>query len=221
MKYIYNDQIGFVEFVDSMGSDSTVVQAARVSFNKDEFKTELDQRDVKLVNYLAAHNHTSPFEHISATFRIKVPLFVRSQIMRHRTFSYNEISRRYTSELIECFRPDELRSQSKKDLQCSSGVLNDDYAINVFKASISSSLTAYAQLINRGVARELARCVLPQSLYTSFYMSGNLNNWFKFLKLRLDSHAQPEIIKVAEVIRDELKERFPVSMDALMKDIIL
>jgi len=218
MKFIYHDQIGFVELSQFMGQDLTVVQTARVSYMKDEGKTELTERDKKLIQYLAREKHTSPFEHITATFRIKVPLFVRSQIMRHRTFSYNEVSRRYTSELIEVWSPYELRTQHQKSLQCSDGTLDDQTALELYRESMENSLSIYAELIKRGVARELARCVLPQSLYTTFYMTGNLHNWTKFIKLRIDPHAQPEIQVVAKAIQEDLQQLFPVSMSHLMGD---
>ena len=220
MIFLYMDAIGFIELVQSSGSDNTVVQAARVSFiNYEEFKEfepELSSRDKRLINYLAENNHTSPFEHNSITFRIKVPLFVRSQIMRHRTFSYNEVSRRYTSEKIEIWEPRRLRSQSDTALQCSDGDLDDELALEAYRESVAQSLKAYCKLIERGVARELARCVLPESTYTTFYMTGNLHNWIKFLKLRLDSHAQPETQVVASLIKEQLEELFPVSMNAFL-----
>jgi len=217
MRYIYNDEIGLVELIDSMGSDERVVNAARVSFNKDvQHNAELSDNDKKLINFLARNKHTSPFEHVTATFRIKVPLFIRSQIMRHRTFSYNEISRRYTSDEIDLWFPEMWRGQSNKDLQCSSGQLTDVIADEMFESSVAMALQAYHSLLDRGIARELARAVLPQSLYTTFYMTGNLHNWSHFLKLRLDTHAQPEVRAVAEVIRDKLIILCPVSMCALL-----
>jgi thymidylate synthase (FAD) len=215
MRYIYNDEIGSVELIDSMGSDERVVNAARVSFGRDNQETDVEKVK-KLINFLARNKHTSPFEHVTATFRIKVPLFIRSQIMRHRTFSYNEISRRYTSDEIELWFPNGWRGQSNKNLQCSSGEITDAIADEIFESSVAMSLQAYHSLLERGIARELARAVLPQSLYTSFYMTGNLHNWSHFLRLRLDAHAQPEVRAVAEAIRDKLIILCPVSMCALL-----
>ena len=215
MKYIYNDQIGSVELIDSMGADERVINAARVSFNRDNQEADLEKVK-KLINFLARNKHTSPFEHVTATFRIKVPLFIRSQIMRHRTFSYNEISRRYTSNQIELWYPDGWRGQSNKNLQCSSGEITDNVAHEIFESSVALALHSYNSLLERGIARELARAVLPQSLYTSFYMTGNLHNWCHFLRLRLDAHAQPEVRAVANAVRDYLVELFPISTHALL-----
>ena len=113
INYIYEDDIGCVELIDHMGTDKSAVNAARVSFLRDTKDQSLTARDKKLINYLVSHNHTSPFEHMTVTYRVTVPLFVRSQVMRHRTFSYNEVSRRYTSENIQTWKPIEFRGQSK------------------------------------------------------------------------------------------------------------
>lgn len=217
MKYIYNDKVGFVELIDYMGSDLSVVNAARVSFNNDNpEQANLSDKDKNLISYLASHQHSSPFEHITATFRIKVPLFIRSQIMRHRTFSYNEQSRRYTSEHVEIWYPDEWRGQSNLDLQCSSGVITDSTIDEMYQNALAVSFRVYLSMLERGIAREQARAVLPQGCYTTFYMTGNLHNWVHFLKLRLDGHAQPEVRVVAKAIRDKLSELFPVSINALL-----
>lgn len=214
---IYNDDIGCVELINSMGNDYSVVNAARVSFNKDyESDPTLDDRDRKLINFLAKHKHTSPFEHVTATFRLTVPMFIARQIMRHRTFSYNEISRRYTSEDIRLWYCDTWRVQSDKNLQCSSGDLTDPIATEIYQKSVAQALMSYNALLDRGVAREQARAVLPQCTYTSFYMTGNLHNWMHFLKLRLDAHAQPEVQVVAKAIKSKLALICPASVAALL-----
>lgn len=214
---IYNDDVGCVEMISSMGDDYSVVNAARVSFNKDyESDPTLDDRDKKLINFLAKHKHTSPFEHVTATFRLTVPMFIARQIMRHRTFSYNEISRRYTSEDIRLWYCDTWRAQSDKNLQCSSGDLTDPISTEIYQKSIAQALMSYNALLDRGVAREQARAVLPQCTYTSFYMTGNLHNWMHFLKLRLDAHAQPEVQVVAEAIKSKLLLICPASVAALL-----
>lgn len=214
---IYNDDIGCVELINSMGNDYTVVNAARVSLNKDyESDSTLDDRDKKLINFLAKHKHTSPFEHVTATFRLTVPMFIARQIMRHRTFSYNEISRRYTSEDIRLWYCDNWRAQSNKNLQCSSGDLTDPISTEIYQKSVAQALMSYNALLDRGVAREQARAVLPQCTYTSFYMTGNLHNWMHFLKLRLDAHAQPEVQVVAEAIKSKLALICPSSVAALL-----
>ena len=215
MTDIYQDGIGSVDYIDHMGDDKRPVDAARVSFYKDDVTRQINDRDEKLIKFLSDHNHTSPFEHIQVTFRLTVPLFVRSQIMRHRTFSFNEVSRRYTSENIQVWKPQGLRKQSKTNLQCSDGDLEDRTAMNMFHISLDASVKFYNQLIQGGVTREQARAVLPQATYTTFYMSGNLHNWVKFLRLRNHEHAQPETRRAAEAIEEKLFELFPVSMEAM------
>lgn len=214
---IYHDNIGEVQLIDWMGDDKRAVNAARVSFLKDDLgSSELTSRDEKLIRFLVNHRHTSPFEHMYATFRIKCPLFVRAQIMRHRTFSYNEVSRRYTDEEIEFYLPEYLYKQADKNLQCSSDErLENEYILKgIYKHSTEASFESYQILLDNGVSRESARMVLPQNLYTTFWMSGNLHNFLKFLSLRLDEHVQYETVRVAQGIEDLLRQRFPVTLDA-------
>ena len=218
MYNLFSDGIGSVELIDSMGTDKTAVDAARVSFLRDDTEKDLTEKDKRLIKFLTAHRHTSPFEHMTATFRLTVPLFVRSQIMRHRTFSYNEVSRRYTSENIQLWRPKELRRQSKDNLQCSDGDLRNDKALGIMNISLSVSLQYYKELLASGVSREMARCVLPQATYTEFYMTGNVHNWVKFLKLRTDEHTQPETREAALVIQHMLFKLYPVTMSELFGD---
>ena len=208
------------ELVDYMGSDKRVVDSARVSFAKHNHDQEtMTDRDKKLINYLASNLHTSPFEHCSATFILDVPIFVARQIMRHRTFSYNEVSRRYTSEDLSIWSPSKLRSQAEVNRQCSAGELKDDEVLQkIYEQAIEASWLAYHKLLEAGVSRELARAVLPQSTMTSFYMTGNLLNWVKFIRLRDDKHAQPETAIVAQQIKAKLFELFPESMKAYFKD---
>ena len=201
-----------VAYVDHMGNDVRAAEAARVSFANSDFGgEELSERDKHLIAFLARENHTSPFEHSVLSVRIKCPLFVRSQIMRHRTFSYNEVSRRYTSENIEFFEFEGLRTQAEKNLQCSTQSLvpSSKGLLEAMSSHSVASLDLYNRLLESGVAREQARSVLPQSLMTSFIMTGNLLNWIKFLRLRLDEHAQPECRDVAVRVRGILTEYFP------------
>ena len=216
INYIYEDDIGCVELIDHMGTDKSAVNAARVSFLRDTKDQSLTTRDKKLINYLVSHNHTSPFEHMTVTYRVTVPLFVRSQVMRHRTFSYNEVSRRYTSENIQTWKPIEFRGQSKIDLQCSEGTIEDKDSGSIYDYAIACSLNVYNDLLERGIARELARAVLPQATYTTFYMTGSIHNWVKFLLLRLDEHAQKETRLMAKAILDSLVSLYPVTMKAMM-----
>jgi thymidylate synthase (FAD) len=204
-----------VTYVDHMGNDARAAEAARVSFDGGSFgKDSLSERDVKLIRFLATENHTSPFEHSTLSVAIKCPLFVRSQIMRHRTFSYNEISRRYTSVNLEFYEFGGLRGQATKNLQCSTDELvpHSQELKALIEGHNKLALEVYNRLIKEGVAREQARAVLPQSLMTSFVMTGNLLNWLKFLKLRLDPHAQPECKEVAEMCLSVMRSRFPETL---------
>ena len=230
-----------VELIDHYGTDLTPVNAARVSMNKEsgweeyeeagvdshgaftEIKRRLSDKDVKLIKYLADHGHTSCFEHQSATLRLKVPIFVARQIHRHRTFAYNEVSRRYVRTRLEFYWPDKWRKAADNVKQGSSDEevsLKEIAGDNMYPASngefIYNNLLYYKQLIDAGVCAEQARMILPQNLMTTFYMSGNLRAWSHFLKLRLDPHAQKEIRDVAEMARDLLTPLWPISMGALM-----
>ena len=219
---IYDDGIGEVTYVAHMGHDSTPAHSARVSLYEEatSSKLQMTNRDAMLIKYLAKHGHTSPFEHCAATLKITCPLFVRSQIMRHRTFSYNEVSRRYTSEDVQFWTPSALRAQHQKRLQCSTDevVHESDHWLQCWDQHHENCMTFYQLMLASGVAREQARAILPQSTYTHFWMSGNLNNWAKFLKQRLDSHSQPETRAVASAARDILMQHFPISLSALLDD---
>ncbi len=219
---IYNDGIGAVEYVEHMGSDLTVVNSARVSFGVE--KNELDEKDKRLINYLIRHKHTSTLEHNIVTFRFCVPLFVRSQHHRHRTWSYNEISRRYTDVNIQFYEPQGFRTQHKSNRQAS----NADELINPILSCGSDcdemvglhnqmSLDLYNRMIEAGVCREQARGVLPQNLYTEYYGTVNLSNLLKFIDLRTHEGAQWEIQKVAEACLDIATKLFPETVGAYRK----
>ena len=193
------------------------VSAARASFGKEDRTGNDRGADTKLMFFLSREGHTSVFEHQSATFLIECPLFIRSQIMRHRTFSYNEISRRYTSEQIGFWKPTTYRKQATKNKQCSDGELEPETVEHYYALGVMDAFEQYKNLLEEGVCREQACAVLPQSLLTRFYMTGNLRNWAHFLKLRLDSHAQPEVQIIAQRIEAELRKLWPLPMDALME----
>lgn len=207
---LYGDGIGCVEYVQHMGEDITIVNAARVSFGKQ--KEVMDEKDEKLVKYLIRHRHTSTLEHNVVTFRFVVPLFIRSQHHRHRTWSYNEISRRYTKENLRFYEPKEFRTQHKSNRQASNV---DDMSNPVIYPDLSDpghgvcadaviqkhhkdSVKLYENLMAKGVCREQARGVLPQNLYTEYYGTCNLNNLIKFVELRTHAGAQWEIQQVAK-----------------------
>jgi thymidylate synthase (FAD) len=218
---IYNDGIGAVELIDHMGTDLTIVNSARVSFGKE--KEELDDKDEKLIKYLVKHKHTSTFEHNVATFRFVVPLFIRSQHHRHRTWSYNEISRRYTSVDMRFYEPKEFRTQHKSNRQASNDELINpnlygDTPVKPAAAAVKEhhqkSLLLYNTLVDRGICREQARGVLPQNLYTEYYGTCNLSNLLKFIDLRIHEGAQWEIQRVAEALLELTTDLWPTAVNA-------
>tara|TARA_S200002703_G_scaffold80123_1_gene69040 strand:- start:31 stop:753 length:723 start_codon:yes stop_codon:yes gene_type:complete len=224
---LYEDGKGFVELVDAVGSDLSVVNSARVSFGK--HKTELDDKDKKLIKYLIKHKHTSTLEHCFVTFRVKVPLFVRSQHHRHRTWSYNEISRRYTDFDIQFYEPLTFRTQHKSNRQASNledlidpileigqPVVNEWYsaASASVKTHHKNCLELFEKMIKAGVCREQARGVLPQNMYTEYYASANLNNILKFIDLRTHEGAQKEIQDMAKGMLEIITKLYPETVGA-------
>jgi thymidylate synthase (FAD) len=221
---LYGDDIGAVEYINHMGSDLTVVNSARVSFGKE--KKQLEQEDKKLINYLIKHKHTSTLEHCSVTFRFKVPLFIRSQHHRHRTWSYNEISRRYTDFNIQFYEPKEFRTQHKSNRQASNEsekinpkVYSQEHQANVdadwlIRHQHKRALKAFDELLNAGVCREQARGVLPQNMYTEYYGTVNLNNLLKFIDLRTHAGAQWEVQQVAKACKEIASHLFPLAVMA-------
>lgn len=218
---LYQDGIGAVEYVEHMGSDLTIVNSARVSFGKK--KDELDEKDKKLIRYLVKHKHTSTFEHNVITYRFTVPLFVRSQHHRHRTWSYNEISRRYTDVDIKFYEPSAFRTQHKSNRQASNiedtinPVIVPDLSDSSYGLTASDcvsshntqSLKLYNELMKSGVCREQARGVLSQNLYTQYYGTTNLSNLLKFIELRTHPGAQWEIQQVAHACLKIASEIWP------------
>ena len=221
--YIYDDDIGSVSLVDCMGSDITVVNSARVSFGVE--KEELDERDRKLIRYLIRHRDTSTLEHNLITFKFCVPLFVRSQHHRHRTWAYNEISRRYTDVNIKFYEPEAFRTQHKSNRQASNAndLINPSILGPAFHASDAiknhhlESLQLFDRLLKAGVCREQARGVLPQNMYTEYYGTVNLSNLLKFIDLRTHEGAQWEIQKVAEACLEIVTDLFPETVGAYRK----
>jgi len=218
---LYDDNIGCVEYIQHMGDDLTIVNSARVSFGKQ--KEEIDERDEKLIKYLIKHQHTSTLEHNVVTFRFCVPLFIRSQHHRHRTWSYNEISRRYTELNLQFYEPKKFRTQHKSNRQASNDLELIDPEMEFDKTTASQlvqnhhkkSLELFNSLIDNGVCREQARGVLPQNLYTEYYGTTNLNNLIKFIKLRTHDGAQKEIRDVAEACKKIATDLWPVAMKHL------
>ena len=219
-KRLYNDNIGFVELVDAVGDDLTVVNSARVSFGKQ--KTRLTKKDKKLIKYLIEHRHTSTLEHCFVTFRVKVPLFVRSQHHRHRTWSYNEISRRYTDFDIQFYEPAYFRTQHESNRQASNQHIRIDPVLENWQLEATDcvrmhheqSLKFFNELVEAGVCREQARGILPQNMYTEYYASANLNNILKFIDLRIHEGAQKEIQEVAFAMLEIITKLYPVTVGA-------
>ena len=222
---LYGDGIGKVSYIQHVGDDKMVANAARVSFGQDNTRP-LTPRDKKLIRYLAEHKHTSPFEHNSITFLFEVPMFVRSQHMRHRTWAYNEISRRYTDVDLRFYEPTSFRTQHESNRQASNEndlidpTIAPRFADTYIKSSEAikkfhkHSLDLFNHLIDKGVCREQARGVLPQNLYAKYYGTVNLSNLIKFIDLRTHEGAQWEIQKVAEACLDIATEIWPYSVGA-------
>jgi thymidylate synthase (FAD) len=204
-----------VEYLDHMGDDLTVVNAARVSFDKehDEFDHSTDRG---LIKYLAKHNHWSPFAHCSASFRVKAPIFVARQLVKHTVgFSWNEVSRRYVISEPEFYFPDGWRKAAANVKQGSSDelVLGHSEDVRVFCAD---SLRLYTEMLERGCCAEQARMILPQNTMTEWIWSGTLYAWARMCALRLDSHTQAETRVIASQVSATMEDLFPISWEFLM-----
>ena len=216
---------------DHMGSDISVVNAARVSFGKTshpvawmEYDYEdgsrcgdlvalLDTRDRKLVSYLAKHKHLSPFGHAFASFHVKAPIFVARQLVKHSYLRWNEISRRYVDDEPEFYIPDVWRGRSADKKQGSEGEVESNAGVLYYN---TNALGLYNQLLDEGVAPEQARMVLPQSTMTEWYWSGSLDAFAAMCNLRCASDTQYETRVVADQISEVMGDLFPVSWSALV-----
>ena len=212
------DNIGFVECLEKFGDDLSVVNAARVSFDKVSY--EVTEGDKKLINYLAKHDHVSPFFHPQARFRLKMPIFVAREWFRHTVgFARNEVSRRYVDTPPECWvpQPEEIRERDPRAKQGSkkTPVEASEDVHRVFKQHTEAALKTYSDLLADGVAPEVARSVLPQSMYTEFVETASLFGYARLGNLRLDPSAQKEIRDYAEAIHKFMTEAFPISWEAL------
>lgn len=205
-----------VKLLDSCGSDTNVVNAARVSFFK-EIAGELTDKDAKLINYLAKHKHFSPFNHAFLSFRVKAPIFVARQLVKHKFLPWNEVSRRYVKDEPEFFFPEVWRKSADNVKQGSSdeeAVLSDNHAL----IAIHTALDVYETLLEEGVCPEQARMVLPQNTMTEWIWSGTLGAWADMCRLRLDPHTQYETRQVALKIAEQVKYKFPISFKALLEN---
>ena len=212
-----------VTYIDHMGSDLSVVNAARVSFGKksaweqrvhpsgDYADDVLSERDTKLIKYLAKHKHKSPFNHAFATFHVKAPIFVARQLQKHEYMPWNEISRRYVDEEPEFYTPPVWRGRSADKKQGSDGVVD----VGEWGDTNWACLIAYNDLLKHGVAPEQARMVLPQSMMTEWYWSGSLFAFAKMCSLRCKDDTQAETRVVADAIDEEMENLYPVSWEAL------
>ena len=225
------------ELISYLGTDLTVVNAARVSFDKESewevnhsVRKELSSKDAALIRYLAKHDHFTPFTHCMITLRETVPIFVARQRFKHTIgFSYNEVSRRYVDDTPEFYLPDLWRFKADNVKQGShytgltsrevNDKLRDKEEANGLILSPEEiyydCLKTYKQLLSIGVCAEQARMVLPQSMYTSYYVTGSLSAFARAYKLRIDKHAQKEIQELAESWNNIIKDLFPVSWKAL------
>ena len=206
-----------IELVDIMGNDLTVVNAARVSYSKT--KKSFDISDEKLIKYLAEHKHWSPFAHASLQFRIKAPIFVARQLVKHQIgLTWNEVSRRYVDFPPELYKPDSWRGRPKNSKQGSDGEIELDQTINYsMESAMESCLILYNTLLQKGVAPEQARMVLPQSMMTEWYWSGTLYAFSRVCNLRCKLDTQKETRDVADEIYKICDDKFPYSWLYLTK----
>jgi thymidylate synthase (FAD) len=212
------DSAGFVELIDTFGDDLTVVNAARVSFAKES--TVLEPRDEKLIKYLADHNHITPFFHPQVRLRLKMPIYVAREWFRHTVgFARNEVSRRYVDDKPECYLPpsESLRERDNNKKQGSKptpieGATEVHEKIKEFQ---EHAIGFYETLLELKVAPEVARGVLPQSMYTEFIETGSLSAYARLCSLRTDPQAQAEIQAYAHALSSLLEARFPISWRAL------
>lgn len=206
---------GFVRLVDSLGSDLSVVRAARVSYDAEP---RGDGSDDKLIRYLMRNGHTSPFESVVFTFEIKCPIFIARQWHRHRTWSYNEVSARYTELPEEFYVPNQsqitTQSTDNKQMRTLTQHPESEDIQMMIGASNEQAFAVYKHLLSIGTPRELARSVLPVGAYTRYFGTVDLHNLFHFLRLRLHEHAQYEIRVYAEAILQLIEPIVPVSVAA-------
>jgi len=215
------------ELISCLGTDLTVVNAARVSFDKESdwevnhsVRKELSSKDAALIRYLAKHNHFTPFTHCMITLRETIPIFVARQRFKHTIgFSYNEVSRRYVDDTPEFYTPDTWRGKADNAKQGSSEKEIDinpyNLMVDYYKQAIDTCSWTYQELLRKGVCPEQARMVLPQSMYTSYYVTGSLSAFARAYKLRIDNHAQKEIQDLAKMWDSICSSIYPISWKEL------
>jgi thymidylate synthase (FAD) len=217
------DSISSVSYIDHMGSDLSVVNAARVSFNKEssfdgvDGDTWLSEPDTKLINYLAKHNHWTPFGHAQLSLRVKAPIFVARQLVKHQVgLVWNEVSRRYVSDTPEIYQPSGFRLAPEGSIKQGS---SDRTSINtgMYPSIVASIVREYEGMIRNGIAPEEARMILPLATYTEWVWSGSLAAWMRVINLRCDPHSQSQTRAYGEAFASIVQDKFPVSYKALRK----
>lgn len=203
------DSISSLELIRVSGSDCDIVNAARVSFGK--YIMKMSKHDNALIKYLLQHEHTSPFEHNQLSFRVKTPLYVARQWMRHRMNSYNEISYRYVKAPLEFYTPKTWRYQDTINKQGSAGSFDDEVLHDHYKKVLETCAQTYEHLLSNGVCREQARGLLPVCTYTEFIYTCNLHSLMHFLRLRLSEEAQYEIRVYAQGLLELAMPHFPIT----------
>jgi len=227
MKNVLGDEIGFIDLVDSMGNDLTVINSARVSFGKR--KKELSKGDIKLINFLAKNKHWSPFRHVQLQFHVKAPEIVGRQFYKHvigsdytfKDHAWNEISGRYVIYGDEFYVPVKFRKQSEDNKQASTDQEVDEpfTCRRLYEDTINIAYLRYKTLIDLGVCKEQARGVLPVSFYTEWYWSASLQAVMNFIKLRDDDHAQWEIRQYSIAMKEIVLKVAPCSVSALLENL--
>lgn len=204
--------LGSIELLDTMGDDLSIVNAARVSFNSES--VDLNERDEKLIYFLAKHKHWTPFEQNSLKFRVKLPIYITRQWMKHRTWVFNEISARYTQFDSTVYKPEMFREQSKSNRQASviADNIDQDKASQVYEEAVKATVDAYQELLELGVCREQARGILPVGSHTEFIATVNLRNFMHWYFLREDHGAQWEIQQYARAAIELVESSFPVAI---------
>ena len=208
---VLDDGQGWIGLIDHMGTESTITNAARVSFGK--MKTTFDEKDEMLLKFLIENKHLTPLEHVKFQFSVHCPLFVRGQWHRHRAgWSYNEISRRYTEVDMEFYIPKVFRTQSDDNKQASvegSMIETNDEAYNAYNETVGKCIETYNKLLEMGVCKEQARGILPQTMFTTFWATVDLRNLLHFIELRDDEHAQKEIREYARAMKELIRPYVP------------
>lgn len=209
--------LGYMELVDVMGDDLSIVNAARVSYNSES--DTLTDRDKKLIKFLAKHKHWTPFEQNSLKFRVKCPIYIARQWMKHRCWVFNEISARYTVFTNTIYQPSEFREQALQNKQASvEGVSIDQAkAAEIYDRAAQATLNAYNELLSLGVCREQARGVLPVGSHTEFITTVNLRNYMHWYMLRAPKEAQWEIQQYAKASLELVKHKFPVAVECFQE----